>query len=88
MANETSIGALWRKVAKSGVEYLSGKVKVGETEIEIVVFSNDKGGNDSRPDYRIFVSQPREGRERNEAEAPRKPVAKPAADGYTDDIPW
>jgi len=50
-----SIGALWKRLGKNG-EYLSGNVVVDGKKIEIVVFLNDKGENEKRPDYRIYLS--------------------------------
>ena len=51
------IGALWQKESKNGAMYFSGKVKVGEEEVQIVVFSNKKE-KDSQPDWNILKSKP------------------------------
>lgn len=45
--------------------------------MDIVVFKNDKGDNDKRPDYRIFKSEPRQ------IQQPDKPK-----DYFKDDIPF
>lgn len=56
MANEESIGALWRKSGPRG-EYFTGEVN-GE---RIVVFVNGfKGENAKAPDFKIYKSKPRE----------------------------
>lgn len=68
-----AIGALWEKESKKGTRYLSGKVKVGGQEVEIVVFENDKGDNSKRPDYRIFESEKR-------GDAPQK--------NFKDEVPF
>ena len=60
MEGEKSIGAIWVKTAKSGKPYMTGNIEVNGVKIDIVVFSNDKGGNENRPDYRIFKSEKRE----------------------------
>jgi uncharacterized protein (DUF736 family) len=56
-----SIGALWKRVSsKDGSTFLSGKITVRGVEQEILIFSNDKGDNEKRPDFRIFASEPRQ----------------------------
>jgi uncharacterized protein (DUF736 family) len=55
-----SIGALWKKVGKDNNSFLSGKVTVNGVSQDIIIFKNDKGDNDKRPDYRIFASEPRQ----------------------------
>lgn len=56
-----SVGALWLKESSKGNKYMAGTVKIGGVEYPIMIFKNDKGDNDRRPDYRIFPSKPREG---------------------------
>ena len=52
---EKSIGALWEKVGKNGKKYLSGKIELVEgQQVSIVIFDNNKGGVETRPDKRIF----------------------------------
>jgi len=54
-----SIGGLWIKQGKNG-EFFSGKItQMNGAELSIVVFKNDKGDNPKRPDYRIYLSEPR-----------------------------
>lgn len=58
------IGALWKREG-STQKYLSGYVKIDELgierELKIVVFSNkNKNNNEKAPDYRIYVSKPKE----------------------------
>jgi len=40
--DNTNKGALWKKTAKSGLEYISGKVNVEGTDYNISMFTNDK----------------------------------------------
>lgn len=61
-------GAIWSRTAsKSGKEFLSIRLKVEEVQnllekakadnsdkVSLIAFTNDKGDNQSRPDYRIF----------------------------------
>jgi uncharacterized protein (DUF736 family) len=55
-----SIGSLWRKTSGKGVEFMSGTFKqTNGQELQIVAFVNDKGDNPKRPDYRIYLSEPR-----------------------------
>ncbi len=83
MEGEKSIGAIWIKTAKSGKPYMTGNIEINGTKIDIVVFSNDKGGNDSRPDYRIFKSEkkPQQGNI-----VVMNPSVKPQE--FTDEVPW
>lgn len=56
----SDIGALWRRQGKKG-EYLVGKVKVGDQDLQIICFPNVKN-KEAQPDYRIFKSLPPEER--------------------------
>ena len=77
---EKAIGALWLKESKKGVKYMSGVIEIGDAKHEVVVFKNDKGDNDRRPDYRIYPSAPRDGQQvEGQTESPR---------GFSDDIPF
>jgi uncharacterized protein (DUF736 family) len=53
--DNTNKGALWKKTAKSGLEYISGRLNVDGTDYNISVFNNDKQGNEARPDFNIVV---------------------------------
>lgn len=53
--DNTNKGALWKKTAKSGLEYISGRLNVEGTDYNISVFNNDKQGNEARPDFNIVV---------------------------------
>ena len=46
---------LWKKVAKSGTKFCSGKIKIGTQEYQIVLFNNDKKGNDKAPDFNLIL---------------------------------
>jgi uncharacterized protein (DUF736 family) len=55
--DEKPVGAIWKKISqKNGKEYLS--IKIGE--IQFIAFLNDKGGVETRPDYQVYTSKPRE----------------------------
>jgi uncharacterized protein (DUF736 family) len=58
---EKNIGALWLKEGRKG-KYMSGVVTVNGVEQRIVVFKNHYKQEDKHPDYRIFMSKPREER--------------------------
>ena len=53
-------GALWAKVAKSGVKYYSGKITIKGEDVFVSMFKNDKKENDKQPDFNILVNEPRE----------------------------
>lgn len=55
------IGALWMRTSGKGTKFLSGFLELDGKKHEIIAFANDKGGNEKRPDYRIYPSEPRQG---------------------------
>jgi uncharacterized protein (DUF736 family) len=60
---QKDIGAMWNREAKSGLAYMTGSIEIKGERHEIVVFRNDKGGNDKRPDWKIYPATPREQKE-------------------------
>lgn len=46
---------IWKKEAKSGIKYCTGKIKIGSTEYQIRLFNNDKKGNDKAPDFNLIL---------------------------------
>lgn len=46
---------IWKKVAKSGVKYCTGKIKIGTTEYQVRLFNNDKKGNEKAPDFNLVI---------------------------------
>jgi len=64
MSHEDSIGALWKRKDKKGRTYLTGVVN----GMKVVIFANDKGDNEKRPDFRVYKS--REQGERHEESDP------------------
>ena len=65
-----NLGALWKQKTKDGQMYLSGKLG----EAKLLVFVNDKKGNEKAPDFRVCV------------DTPKKPDAKPQAQQASDDF--
>lgn len=55
-----SIGALWNKISKTNTRYMSGTVELNGQKINIVAFANDKGDNEKKPDWKLFIQQPRQ----------------------------
>ena len=85
----SEVGALWVRSGRNG-EFLSGKVTVNGTEIEVVVFKNDKKQPGERsPDWRMYKSEPREGYAPS-AQAPQQRRAPMTAKDLDDsiDIPF
>jgi len=98
---QDSVGAIWRRTAKSsGKEYLSIVfTRADGSKSEFIAFENDKGGNEKRPDYKIYKSEPRQ----NNGQQPQKPGhseaqsqsvgnrppnnGRPNTAGFRDDIP-
>lgn len=50
---------MWKRTSKKGAEFFTGNINLGDSVLEFVVFSNDKGDNPKRPDFRIYRSEPR-----------------------------
>jgi hypothetical protein len=46
---------LWKKEAKSGIKYCTGKIKIGDREFQLTLFNNDKKGNEKAPDFNLIV---------------------------------
>jgi hypothetical protein len=69
----TECGALWQAVSKAtNMKYYNGNVTVNGVKHEIVVFKNKyKQANDRQPDWRIYLSTPRETPATTPAAAPR-----------------
>lgn len=60
--NEQEIGALWKRVSKSGSQtYLSGNITVDDfgtpKTLKVVVFSNKNKKNEKAPDFRVYLSK-------------------------------
>ena len=55
MNREEYRAGLWKKEAKSGTKYCSGKLKIGEKEYQVTLFNNDKRGNEKAPDFNLIV---------------------------------
>jgi len=72
------VGALWLKEGAKG-KYMSGEIEVGDQKISVLVFRNDKDGQEKRPDYRVFVP---EDDEEGEQRAPVK------EESFDDDVPF
>lgn len=51
-----SIGALWKKTSKKGVEFFSGSVEINNQKLDVVVFTNNKT-KETHPDYKIYLSE-------------------------------
>ena len=58
--DKKDIGAFWDKTSKTGLRYLSGFVEIDGKRHELVVFANKKDGNEKRPDWRIYPSEPKD----------------------------
>lgn len=62
MAQNESIGALWKNQGKNGKTYLSGNVEIDGRKIPIIIFPNTyKKPGEKTPDYRILPKQEKSG---------------------------
>jgi len=79
--SKLELGALWKR--KSATQtYLSGYIKVDELgtqkEVKVVVFSNkSKKDNDKAPDFRVYLSEPRNTSSEASTKVPVKNQVKP-----------
>lgn len=52
---------MWKRTSGKGMEFWAGNVELPSGEVmEIIVFTNDKGDNPKRPDFRIYPSTPKQ----------------------------
>ncbi len=54
------IGSLWKKSSEKAPEYMTGVIELDGKKYQLVIFPNDKGDNERRPDYKIRLSEPRQ----------------------------
>jgi uncharacterized protein (DUF736 family) len=54
---DDDLGALWMRHGSKG-EYMTGTIN----GVKVVVFPNDRKGNEKAPDWRVLKSKPREER--------------------------
>lgn len=57
---DDSVGAAWLKTSKNGNEYLTLVIETGGVKNNFVAFRNARKTADNQPDYKIFISKPRE----------------------------
>ena len=78
-----SIGALWEKSSNKGT-YFTGQIEVNGTKVSIVCFKNSYKKEDRHPDYRIFVSVPKE----NRPSQPEPQKERTYLDENNEDLPF
>lgn len=60
MAADKAIGALWNQ-NKSGQDYMTGTIEIEEgKKIRVIAFMNTRKKNEKEPDWRIYISKPKE----------------------------
>ena len=86
MAESTLVkmGALWINQGKNG-EYFAGKLG----DAKLLMFANDKKGNDKAPDYNLYVApyQKKDDNQSRPGPAPAQ-TSTPASDDGDSDIPF
>ena len=90
---QKSIGGLYNKTSKKGLDFLSGFIEVKGEKINLVIFQNQKKYDENTPDYSIFVSQPlQQGTYKPATPQPQREVAKAPvrydASEQDDEIPF
>jgi len=71
----TELGAIWQKTSNNGGTFYSGKVTVNGETVEIVMFPNKFKNAPNHPDWRIYLSNPRNGGQ--QSNAPQQQRSKP-----------
>lgn len=51
-----NIGALWLKNGKNG-QFLTGKIKINDEDLKIVIFKNTYKTKETQPDYSILKAR-------------------------------
>jgi uncharacterized protein (DUF736 family) len=51
---ETTVGALWQKKSKKGLNYFLGVITLNGKQERIVVFNNNKKKSEKAPDFNIY----------------------------------
>lgn len=46
---------LWKKQSAKGTKFCTGKIKIGTNEYNIMLFNNDKKGNEKAPDFNLIL---------------------------------
>lgn len=46
---------LWKKISKKGNSFYSGKIKIGTTDYNVVLFVNENKQSEKSPDYNIIL---------------------------------
>jgi hypothetical protein len=64
---EKSIGGLWVKDSNKG-KFFSGVIEIDGKRTSIVVFKNKFKEEEKHPDYKIFLSRPKEQKPKPEVE--------------------
>lgn len=89
-SNNTEVGALWKRVAKTtGKTYLAGHITTEDLgaaaldkKVKIVVFSNNKEGqSENAPDFRMYLSKIGEQAKKPETEAVAEVAVSDSSDG-------
>jgi hypothetical protein len=92
---QKSIGALWENQSSKG-KYFTGQLEIDEKKIKIVVFANGFKKEDKHPDWKIYVSVPRDQQSSqnydNSASSSETRTGtfydKPAEEGADPDLPF
>jgi hypothetical protein len=80
---ENSIGGLWIKESPKG-KFFSGQIEIDGKKTSIVIFKNSYKEQEKHPDYKIFLSKPRE----EKPEAPKVEPEIPNVEDKDDSLPF
>lgn len=90
----TEIGAFWLKNGKSG-KFMSGSIKQTiPAGASVLLFKNDKGDNERRADYKLYLAEDRQQQGQQRAGFQQNRPSQPqgqqygSEDDFSNDIPF
>lgn len=85
---ELELGAFWVKTSKTNKKYCTGNLKFKGEEVAVVMFKEENKKSPNAPDYRVYLSVPRDGATKPTeaaAKSESKAVATPPA---SEEVPF
>ena len=62
-------GGIWKRTAKSGMEYMSGYIEHNGEKINFCIFDKKERTNDNQPHFDVVRNEPKDGQNANTAQS-------------------